>query len=118
MKQMRELFDQMRDYFKDYPQWVPEVVIGLFFGLIIGFLVRLLGKYFVLTATALLVSVLVLYYGGFVTFHTQQTLAFFGWAKTPSMHELVTSFLNGIKDSLVTWAVGIIGFIIGWKLGG
>lgn len=118
MAQLRNFFDKIHEYFKDYPDWVSESILGLSFGLMFGFLLRILGKYFVLTIAALVISVVVLYYGGFVSFHSQPLMTFFGWTKVPSFQNALTSFWDGMQTHLIAWLISIVGFIIGWKLGG
>ncbi|HBL99006.1 TPA: hypothetical protein DDZ86_05185 [Candidatus Dependentiae bacterium] len=117
MKPVHNLWIQIKSYFKDYPDWVTEGVVALFLGLVLGFLFRTLGKYAVIVVTTLFVAGFVFHYAGLATFQSAPLVKFFGISHIPSLGEAVSNIFEWAQAHLAACVAGILGFILGWKLG-
>ena len=118
MRPVRELWDQVREAFRGYPDWVSEAVVGAFLGLVVGFLFRTVGRYVVVTAVVLGVTGFIFHYAGLATFHVEPLVRIFGIDSFPAVGDLFVSLFGWMKAHLAACVTTILGFILGWRLGG
>lgn len=118
MRPIRDLWDQIKEAFKGYPDWVSEAVVGAFLGLVVGFLCRTVGRYVLVTTVVLGVTGFVFHYTGLATFHSEPLVKIFGVDSFPAIGDLFASAFAWMKDHLAACVTTILGFILGWRLGG
>lgn len=118
MKQVSDLWMNVKEYFKGYPEWVSEAVVGAFLGLIAGFLFRTVGRYMVVAIVTLGATGFILHYLGLTTFHSESLVKIFGVDSLPALGDLFSYAFAWMKGHLAPCMTTILGFILGWRLGG
>jgi hypothetical protein len=107
------IHQQLRDYL---PGWAIDLIsFGLIF-FIIGFLLKSFGKYLVYAVLAAALVITALYYAKVIHLDLV-TIKYWSGIGGESVKAAPTLFIEWAKAHPVAWVSGIIGFLLGWKVG-
>ena len=103
-------------FFEKLPPYIVDILIFLPVGILIGFCSKAFGRYFLI---ALVIALAFFWLGDYfhiITFHKAQLQALFG-GHIRSLADLWTVMMTWGREHIAGVVAGIIGFMVGWKLG-
>ncbi|MEX0940452.1 MAG: FUN14 domain-containing protein [Candidatus Babeliales bacterium] len=99
--------------------WAKLTEFGVAFGLgvLFGFLFKRFGRQVILLFIIAAVILIGLDYFNVITIEWQSLRNIFGTAPTTNLENIIQDYVNWAKKHIVGVIIGLIGFIIGYKIG-
>lgn len=109
--------DSIKERFGGQESWAVELVTFGLAGLVLGFLLKNFGRIASLIIAAAFIAVLVLHYTHVYEMPYEKLLEVLNVPSTASMQDIINAKIAWSKDHLVAVVSGLVGVLVGWKVG-